>query len=153
YGAHYQQPSPPVKLSRETESRFFQGGPIGAPEVVNTLAVPADRYAKLLALDPDAAAVIKDLEAFDTAFAAVLGALDAAWNGPAAASWKTLGGGVHSMVDLRVLSCFNILRHEIPRDLVAKLPQLYPAETDSLRRLTDLAAPVFYGPRFVNTNL
>ncbi|HZJ66651.1 MAG TPA: ferritin-like protein [Kofleriaceae bacterium] len=153
YGAHYQEPNPRIELSRETEYLFFQGGKIGWPTVVNTLAVPADGYARLLALDPASSAVTADLTAFDTAFSSLLSALDAAWNGPAAVSWKTLGGAVHSMVDLRVLSCFNILRHEIPADLVARLPTLYPDEIDTLRRYTDLSAPVFYGPRFVNTNL
>jgi hypothetical protein len=152
HGARYQEPSPPIKLSRQTEPLFFRGNPIGPPEVVNTLAVPADRYARILALDPAGAAVAQDLEAFDGAFSSLLAALDAAWNGPAAVSWKTLGGAVHSMVDLRVLSCFNILRHQVPADVVARLPVLYPDEIARLRRYTDLAAPVFYGPRFVNTN-
>jgi hypothetical protein len=153
HGARYQEPSPHIELSRETEYLFFQGGKIGWPTVVNTLAVPADGYAKLLALDPSAAAVTADLTAFDDGFSTILSALDAAWNGPAAVSWKTLGGAVHGMVDLRVLSCFNILRHEVPADLVAKLPALYPDEIDTLRRYTDLSVAVFYGPRFVNTNL
>jgi hypothetical protein len=152
YGARYQQPDPAVKLTRETEHLFFQGGKIGAPIVVNTLAVPADGYAKILALDPAGAAVTSDLDAFDSAFSSILSALDAAWNGPAAVSWKTLGGAVHSMVDLRVLSCFNILRHAIPAGIVAKLPALYPEEIDHLRRYTDLSAAVYYGPRFVNAN-
>jgi hypothetical protein len=152
HGARYREPDPAVKLSRETEHLFFQGGKIGAPVVVNTLAVPADGYAKILALDPGTAAVTRDLEAFDTAFSSILAALDAAWNGPAAVSWKTLGGAVHGMVDLRVLSCFNILRYAIPADIVARLPALYPEEIDHLRRYSDLSAPLFYGPRFVNTN-
>jgi hypothetical protein len=153
YGARYQEPNPRIELSRETEYLFFQGGKIGWPTVVNTLAVPSDGYAKLLALDPAATTVTGDLTAFDTAFSSILSALDAAWNGPSATSWKTLGGAVHSMVDLRVLSCFNILRHEIPAALVARLPTLYPDEIDTLRRYTDLSATVFYGPRFINTNL
>ena len=152
YGARYEAPDPPIRLCRETEPQFFRGGSIGWPTVVNTLAVPRDRYAQILALDPAAAAVTTDLEAFDTSFSGVLTALDAAWNGPAAVSWKTLGGAVHGMVDLRVLSCFNILRYQIPAAIVARLPELYPGEIDQLRRYTDLTAPVFYGPRFVNVN-
>ena len=152
YGAQYQEPNPTVRLTPKTEHEFFKGRLIGWPNVVNTLAVPADGYAAILKLDPNAAAVTKDLTAFDNAFSSVLAALDAAWNGPAAVSWKTLGGAVHSMVDLRVLSCFNILRYEIPADIVAKLPELYPDEIDRLKHYTDLAEPVFYGPRFVNTN-
>lgn len=152
HGAHYQEPEPPVKLSPATEHLYFKGRAIGWPEVVNTLAVPADGYAKILALDPNAAAVTKDLEAFDNAFSSVLTALDGAWNGPAAVSWKTLGGAVHGMVDLRVLSCFNILRYQVPADVLAQLPALYPGEIDRLRDYTDLTRPVFYGPRFLNTN-
>lgn len=152
YGAQYQAPDPPVELSPATEHLFFRGRPIGWPVVVNTLAVPADGYERLLALDPDAAAVTKDLEAFDSAFSSLLAALDGAWNGPSAVAWKTLGSAVHGMVDLRVLSCFNIMRYEVPSDLVARLPELYPEEIDRLRDLTDLSRPVFYGPRFVNSN-
>lgn len=152
YGAQYQDPNPPVELSPATEHLFFKGRAIGWPEVVNTLAVPSDGYAKILALDPDAAAVTKDLEAFDDAFSSILVSLDGAWNGPSAVAWKTLGAAVHGMVDLRVLSCFNIMRYEVPADLVAKLPEFYPDEIDRLRDHTDLTRPVFYGPRFVNTN-
>jgi len=152
HGAQFEEPRHPVKLSAETEHLFFQGRPIGDPTVVNTLAVPADGYAKVLALDPGSVSVTADLEAFDAAFSSILAALDAAWNGPAAVAWKTLGGGVHSMVDLRVLSCFNILRHRVPAGIVDMLPTLYPDEIDRLGQYTDLTAPVFYGPRFVNTN-
>ena len=152
YGHFYQEPNPPIELLIETESLFFKGLPIGWPVVVNTLAVPADGYAKILALDPNAAAVKNDLVVFDNGFSAVLAALDQAWNGPPAGAWKTLGGAVHSMVDLRVLSCFNILKYQIPADIIAKLPQLYPDEFERLRRLTDLSKPVSYGPRFINTN-
>ena len=152
YGAAYQKPEPLVELTSENESDFFKGMPIGWPEVVNTLAVPADGYAKILALDPNAQAVSVDLNAFDTGFSTMLDALDTAWNGSSATSWKTLGGAVHGMVDLRVLSCFNILRHQIPEDIVAKLPLLYPDEIDFISSYSDLSKPVFYGPRFRNTN-
>jgi hypothetical protein len=152
YGHSYQEPDPPVALSVETQHLFFKGLPIGWPVVVNTLAVPTDAYAKILSLDPNGPAVTNDLTAFDNGFSAVLAALDQAWNGPVAVAWKTLGGAVHNMVDLRVLSCFNILRHAIPADIVAQLPALYPNEIDRLRTFTDLSKPVFYGPRFVNTN-
>jgi len=152
YGASYEEPKPSIPLTPETEPLSFKGRAIGWPVVVNTLAVPSDGYAKILALDPNAAAVSNDLNAFDTGFSAILAELDAVWNGPAAASWKTLGGAVHGMVDLRVLSCFNILRYQIPAGIVAQLPELYPAEIDRLRAYTDLSQPVFYGPRFLNTN-
>lgn len=152
YGAQYAEPEPSVELTAETQHLFFKGRVIGAPKVVNTLAVPADGYAQILALDPDSAAVTRDLEAFDNAFSSILAALDAAWNGPAALAWKTIGGAVHSMVDLRVLSCFNIVRHQIPGEIVAKLPTLYAREIDRLEHFSDFDAPIFYGPRFVNTN-
>jgi hypothetical protein len=136
---------------------FFRGQPVGWPVVINTLAVPADGYAKILALDPDAAAAIKDLTAFDTAYSTTLGTLDAAWNGPAAASWKTVGlsvrgagGSPPGMIDFRVLARENITRHQIPADIVSQLSSLYPAEFEFLKKYTDLGQPVFYGPRFIN---
>lgn len=152
YGRCYQQPDRHIELSIETEHLFFHGLPITPPVVVNTLAVPADGYAKILALDPNAAAVTTDLVAFDNGFSSVLASLDQVWNGPAAVAWKTLGAAVHSMVNLRVLSCFNIMRHPISADIIWKLPQLYPDECERLKSLTDLTRPVFYGPRFINTN-
>jgi len=153
YGAGYVDPQPPLSLTAQSEPEFFRGRPIPWPVVVNTLAVPVDGYARILALDPNAAAVTADLNAFDNAYTSILTALDAVWNGPADASWKTLGGSVHSMVDLRVLSCFNIiLRHQIPDDIVRRIPELYPNEIDRLLAYTRLAEPVFYGPRFCNLN-
>lgn len=152
YGHTYQDPVPLVKLTRDTEELFFTGRAIPFPEVVNTLAVPSDGYAKILALDPDAPGVKTDLEAFDQAFSSILAALDAVWNGPQGFSWKTLGGAVHSMVDLRVLSCFNLLRHQIPAAAVKQIPALYPGEASRLAEYSDLKAPLFYGPRFLNTN-
>ncbi len=151
YGRTYQDPVPPVKLTLETEKLFYQGRAIPFPEVINTLAVPSDGYAKILALDPSAAAVTADLVAFDNAFSSILAGLHAVWNGPQAASWKTLGGAVHSMVDLRVLSCFNLLRHQIPASVVSQIPALY-REDARLAEYSDLKAPLFYGPRFLNTN-
>src|SRR5262249_17534533 len=99
YGAEYQEPNPPIELTSETGTLFLKGLPVGWPVVVNSLAVPSDGYAQILALDPNAAAVSKDLKAFDTAFTTILANLDAVWNGPVAASWKTLGAAVHGMVD------------------------------------------------------
>lgn len=153
YGANYEDPTPPRDLTPETEPHFFCGRPIPWPIVVNTLAVPADGYARILAQDPEVAAVTTDLEAFDAAFSSILAALDAVWNGPANASWKTLGGAVHSMVDLRVLSCFNLLRHQVPAEIVRQLDRLYPNEAEHMRKYTDLTKPVVYGPRFLNKNV
>ena len=152
YGASYLDPRPAIELTLETEHEFFKGHPIAWPTVINTLAVPADGYARILALDPAAVAVAADLDAFDAAYSSILAALDAVWNGPASASWKTLGGAVRGMVGLRVLCCFNIMRHQIPADIVAQLSDLYPDEIDYLNTYADLQKPVFYGPRFLNTN-
>ncbi|MPV68477.1 ferritin-like domain-containing protein [Burkholderia sp. BE17] len=152
YGACYQVPVPPVPFDRQTEPRFFAGTALDAPVVVNTLAVPRDGYAALLALDPNQAAVSADLEAFDTGFSTILATLDVVWNGPAGGSWKSLGAAVHGMVDLRVLSCFNILRHPVPPAALARLGTLYPDEFAFLRSYSDLSKPVFYGPRFRNVN-
>lgn len=153
YGAKYQEPNPPITLTPGTEDMFFKGSQIGWPVVVNTLAVPSDGYAKILALDPNRTLVVSDLSKFDTTFSAILSGLDAVWNGPASDSWKTLGGAVQEMVSLRVLSCFNIMRHQIPPDIITHLPELYPEEIDHLRTYSDLTKPVYYGPRFINTNV
>ncbi|CAA0130412.1 Uncharacterised protein [Mycolicibacterium vanbaalenii] len=137
--------------SREGQRRYFQGPPIEWPVVINTLAVPRDGYAAVLRLDPDRLAVSTELRAFDAAYTRMLSALDDAWNGPADQSWPSLGHAVFEMNELRVISCFNILRHRLPTAAVADLASIYPAEHQELSNLTDLTAPVFYGPRFVNT--
>lgn len=152
YGARYQAPSPPVDFNPKNEPLFFGGPAIAAPVVVNTLAVPRDGYARILALDPERDTVESDLNAFDSGFSKILSTLDAVWNGPSSTSWKTLGAAVHGMVDLRVLSCFNIMRHAVPAAAVSQLAELYPDEIGFLRTYTDLSKPVFYGPRFVNVN-
>jgi len=54
------------------------------------------------------------------------------------------------MNEMRVLFCFNIMRHEVPPEIVAGLFQLYPTEFPLLKEFTDLDGPVFYGPRFHN---
>jgi hypothetical protein len=157
YGATYEEPKPAIDLTPETEHLFFKGQAVGWPVVINTLAVPSDGYAKIVALDPNAAAVTKDLMAFDAAFTATLTALDGAWNGPAAASWKTvglsvrgIGGNPPGMIDFRVLARENITRHQVPAEIVSQLPALYPAEFEFLKTYSDLDQPVFYGPRFIN---
>ncbi len=152
YGATYEEPTPPVELTAETEPMFFKGRPVGWPVVINTLAVPSDGYAKILALDPDKDNVEKDLSTFDNSLSSILSELEEVWNGPASTSWKTLGGAVHNMVDLRVLSCFNIMRHEIPKDIISNLSEMYPDEFDYFDSYSDLKKPVYYGPRFINTN-
>jgi hypothetical protein len=152
YGRQYQRPANSAELTRDGEARFFDGLEIPFPDVVNVLAVPSDGYAKLLAADPNGAAVENSLAAFDDAYTGIMTNLHAVWNGPAAASWPTLGQSVAAMGKLRVLACFNIIRHEVPRSLVGKLQTLYPSEYQLLSTYTDLNAPVFYGPRFANLN-
>jgi hypothetical protein len=45
-------------------------------------------------------------------------------------------------------SCFNIMRHQVPEQAIARLADLYPQERKVLAEYTDLDRPVFYGPRF-----
>jgi hypothetical protein len=47
---------------------------------------------------------------------------------------------------------FAVTVTQVPPDVIAKLPQLYPEEHEQIAALTDLDAPVFYGPRFSNRN-
>jgi hypothetical protein len=150
YGARYRPVQPPIELTPGTEERFFQGETIVWPVVINTLAVPTDGYRAILAQDPDAPAVEKELNAFDAAYTAMMTALHDAWNGPAERSWPSLGEAVIQMNEMRVLSCFNIMRHQVPSETVAVLAELYPDEYLTMAEYTDLAQPVFYGPRFIN---
>jgi hypothetical protein len=150
YGARYQPPAAPTELTPSTQDAFFGGDPIAWPVVINTLAVPADGYRAILAADPDAAEVEKELDAFDAAYTAMMTALHDAWNGPAEQSWPSLGEAVIQMNEMRVLSCFNIMRHQVPAEAVRALPELYPQEAARLAEYTDLDEPVFYGPRFLN---
>jgi hypothetical protein len=83
----------------------------------------------------------------------MLAALDDAWNGPADQSWPSLGRAVFEMNELRVISCFTILRQPVPAAAVAKIDELYPLEAAELRALSDFSEPLYYGPRFLNTSL
>jgi hypothetical protein len=140
-------------ITAEGQRRYFQGEKIEWPSVINMLAVPNDGYAAILRMDPNKIEVLSQLRAFDAAYTRMLAALDDAWNGPEETSWPSLGKAVFEMNELRVTSCFNILRHRVPAAAVAKLPALYPNEYDELRRLSDLDKPLYYGPRFMNTDL
>lgn len=148
YGAHYQEPVPSVEFTPQTEPGFFGGAKIPWPQVINSLAVPADGYDELLRRDPDGQQVGKDMEIFDASYQEMLTALDDMWNGPAEALWPRFGDAVEAMTKQRVLSSFSILRYQVPPGLVADLPGIYPAEYEFLARYTDLDQPVFYGPRF-----
>jgi hypothetical protein len=150
YGHRYLAADPPAALSRETEESFFRGDEIVWPVVINTLSVPTDGYAASLARDPQAATVSQELKAFDAAYTAMMVALDDAWNGPPQQSWPSLGEAVIQMNEMRVLSCFNIMRYQVSPDLIARLVEIYPAEHQVMAAYTDLGKPVFYGPRFLN---
>jgi hypothetical protein len=152
YGARYQLPEPAIELTRDSEPEFFKGYPIQWPVVTNLLAVPSDGYAKVLALDPQGAEVEAALKNFDGKYTEIMTLLDLMWNGPAAESWPNFGKAVATMTDLRVLSCFYIMRYQIPDSVVAQLGSLYADEFEYLSNYTDLNSKVYYGPRFVNTN-
>ncbi|WP_328468666.1 ferritin-like domain-containing protein [Streptomyces sp. NBC_00448] len=150
YGRRY-VPQDGVSITRETEPDFFSGEEIAWPVVINTLAVPADGYEAVLALDPREAEVRKELDGFDDAYTQMLVALDTSWNGPVETWWPSLGAAVTQMDQMRVRSCFTIMRNQIPPTAVARLEELYPEEFRALDHYTDLAEPIFYGPRFLNT--
>ena len=137
----------------EGQRRHFQGDPVTWPRVINMLAVPDDGYRAVLQRDPARAEVQQALLDFDQSYTRMLQALDDCWNGPVEQAWPSLGRAVYEMNELRVVSCFRILRNEVPSPVVAALPELYPAEADALVQLTDTTEPVFYGPRFRNTTL
>jgi hypothetical protein len=137
----------------EGQRRFFQGEPITWPQVINMLAVPNDGYRALLQHDPAGQQVEQDLVDFDQAYTRMLWALDECWNGTVEQAWPSLGRAVYEMNELRVISCFRVLRHEIPASTIGALEQIYPADAEELLRLTDASKPVFYGPRFRNTSL
>ncbi len=136
----------------EGQRRYFQGDRIAWPEVINTLAVPRDGYRAILRTDPNSVAVTTELRAFDSAYTRMLGALDDAWNGSVEDTWPSLGRAVFEMNELRVISCFNIVRFQVPERAVGDLDTLYPGEADEIRLLSDLGRPCFYGPRFINTS-
>ncbi|MFF2201215.1 ferritin-like protein [Streptomyces sp. NPDC058145] len=152
YGRTYREPEPAVELTPETEAVHFQGARIDWPSVVNTLAVPADGYDKLLAEDPDGKEISEALLVFDQDYSGMMAHLDAMWNGDPDQQWPTFGEAVHNMMKLRVFSSFTFMQRRIPPELIDDLPRLYPAEFGFLHTYTDLDKPVFYGPRFRNLN-
>ncbi|MFJ5230906.1 ferritin-like protein [Kitasatospora sp. NPDC088391] len=152
YGRTFRAPQPPLALTKDSEAVWFQGDRIDWPAVVNTLAVPADGYEALLSEDKDGVAVAEELTVFDQVYTEMLQHLDELWNGSSdpMTQWATFGEAVEKMSKLRVTSCFTFMRREVPADLVADLPRIYPTEYGHLRAYTDLDRPVFYGPRFRN---
>jgi Ferritin-like len=143
---------PGVTLSRDTEAQFFSGREIPWPDVMNTLAVPADGYEKLVATDPNAATVEQNLLRFDKAYTGMLNQLDRVWNIQPRIP-HGLGDGVLMMSGMRVPATFFITPMQVPPASVAQLEALYPDEYDALAQYTDLDQPVFYGPRFRNLNV
>jgi hypothetical protein len=153
FGHEFQVPKPDVTMTKDNVADFFRGYVVEFPEVVNVLMVPSDGYEAILNLDPNAATVRKNIVAFDQVYTDIMNDLEAMWNGPQDEEWPTFGQAVGSMTELRVLSCFNIMRSQIPADIVKKLPELYPKEYPTLAEYTDLDQAVFYGPRFYNLNV
>lgn len=137
----------------EGQRRWFHGDAIAWPNVINSLAVPRDGYAAILRLDPDRVEALRELRAFDASYTRMLGALDDSWNGSAEQSWPSLGRAVFEMNELRVVSCFNILRRPIPVAATARGAELYPGEWGAMAELSRVDSPLFYGPRFLNTSL
>jgi hypothetical protein len=152
YGRLFQVPAGAPEMTRANEAEFFRGAKVQAPAVRNLLTPPSDGYAKILALDPAAADVGKALDAFDQAYSGMMANLDDAWNGPAAVWWPTLGQGVSAMGRLRVLGYFNIMKFQVPANVVGQLQQLYPDDYEMFATYTNLDEPVFYAPRFRNLN-
>lgn len=152
FEAQLQEPSPKTKLSQETLPNFFKGHKIPWPVVTNILAIPSDGYQKILDLDPNKEAVEKVLDTFDDNYTGIMNDLDAMWNGPAAESWPKFGAAVGAMTEMRVQSCFYIMRNQIPQKIIDNLSSHYPKEYNCLNTYTDLSQPVFYGPRFINKN-
>jgi Ferritin-like len=151
-GHEYQKPANPTNITPANLFEFFAGAPVQFPDVVNTLLVPSDGYAKILALDPNGPAVQKTLLNFDTTYTTIMSDLENMWNGPANESWPKFGDAVGKMAEMRVLSCFYIMQNQIPADVIKKLENLYPTEYASMQKYTNLNEPVFYGPRFFNLN-
>ena len=152
YGRHLQEPKSKITLNTKNLPKFFKGHQISWPVVTNILAVPSDGYEKILALDPNEKVVRKALDNFDVNYTGIMDDLEAMWNGPASESWPKFGKAVGAMTEMRVQSCFYIMRHEIPKNIINKLQELYPEEYDLLFKYTNLEEPVFYGPRFINNN-
>jgi rubrerythrin len=159
YGGRLQKPVRDIKLSKKTESEFFKGHKISWPVVTNLLAIPTDGYQSLLKsygeIDPsstDLKALTEALDDFDILYTGIMNDLDAMWNGLAAESWPNFGKAVGAMMEMRVKSCFYIMRYEIPKNIVESLKDIYPAEFELFTRYTDLSTPVFFGPRFINNN-
>lgn len=156
YGARFQEPEG-IKLTPETQHLFFKGHKIPWPKVTNILTIPTDGYTALLQAYEDCHGNTTELQSvknaltkFDKLYTGIMNNLDAMWNGPADKSWPTFGKTVGEMTEMRVLSCFYIMQHEIPKDIVEDLPNLYPNDYHYLKEYTDLSAPVYFGPRFIN---
>jgi hypothetical protein len=148
HGRRYSGPPAGTVVTARNVDRCFAGEAIDWPVVMNTLAVPSDGYQAVLAEDPAGADAEKELAVFDAAYTKVLVGLDELWNGPMDTQWATFGQAVTGMMELRVTSCFTFMRRQIPPAVIARLPELYPADFDLLASRTDLSRPVFYGPRF-----
>ena len=153
FGRRYEGPLNRDKDSvdiSESQRRYYTGEEITWPTVINTLAVPNDGYEAILKIDANREEVSDSLRKFDENYTRMMVALDDCWNGPVSEAWPNLGKAVYEMNELRVVSCFEILRHQVPVEAIQQLERLYPIEFAELAALTDLTKPVFYGPRFIN---
>ena len=91
----------------------------------------------------------------DQAYTDVMTNLDATWNGPIEQQGPSLSAAVIGMTELKVPIRINpaIMSQQIPEEIISNLLSLYPDEYDDIREYTDLAKPVFFGPRFTNLNV
>lgn len=153
YGHQFQEPVGEKEVTKENIDEFFKGHQVVFPEIVNTLVIPKDGYDKILQLDPAGAEVETHLKGFDDAYTKIMTDLEKMWNGPKDESWPSFGAAVGTMSEMRVLSCFYIMKLQIPAEIISKLSELYPDEYNRMKKYTDLDKPVFYGPRFFNLNI
>ncbi len=159
YGSRFVNPELRY-VNPETEKSFFRGDVVMMPDTINVLAVTADGYQKILreykARDPESTEHISQaLDGVDHAYTDVMTNLDAAWNGPIEKQGPSLSAAVIGMTELKVPVRIDpaIMSQQIPEEIISNLFSLYPDEYDDLREYTDLAKPVFFGPRFINLNV
>ena len=119
YGHTYEEPTDVKTLTAETEPEFFKGAPIGWPEVLNTLAVPSDGYAKILKLDPNGpdsqngANVEAQLNAFDAAFSNMMSTLHLVWTPTDTVTWNAIPTAASKMINYAVFQQVASLQQNV----------------------------------------
>ena len=119
YGHTYEEPANVKTLTEETEPEFFKGAPIGWPEVLNTLAVPSDGYAKILKLDPNGpdsqngANVEAQLDAFDAAFSNMMSTLHLVWTPTDTVTWNAIPTAASKMINYAVFQQVASLQQNV----------------------------------------